>query len=119
MAVVDIKKFLRLVHGERLAMSLYRPIGDDDDQLRLRLYHTEESLPLSDVLLGPSINLLPILMAVTQWMTMKLSATQVSDPNQRMMMTFMPIMLTVFLFRAPSGLMIYWVAGNIWQMGHQ
>jgi YidC/Oxa1 family membrane protein insertase len=78
-----------------------------------------EQLPLLGGFLGPSINLLPILMAVTQWMTMKLSSTQASDPNQRMMMNFMPIMLTVFLFRAPSGLMIYWVAGNIWQMGHQ
>ncbi|MBN1477483.1 membrane protein insertase YidC [Candidatus Sumerlaeota bacterium] len=78
-----------------------------------------ESLPLLGGFLGPSLNLLPILMAVTQWMTMRLSSTQASDPNQRMMMNFMPIMLTVFLFRAPSGLMIYWVAGNIWQMGHQ
>lgn len=78
-----------------------------------------EQLPLLGGFLGPSINLLPILMALTQWLTMKIGAVKIDDPNQRAMMTFMPIMLTVMLFRAPSGLMIYWVAGNIWQMGHQ
>ncbi|MEH6586376.1 MAG: NAD-glutamate dehydrogenase [Halioglobus sp.] len=50
MAVVDIKKIMRLVQGERLAMSLYRPLEDGDQMLRLRLYHQGESLPLSDVL---------------------------------------------------------------------
>jgi glutamate dehydrogenase len=50
MAVADIRKFLRLVHGERLAMSLYRQAEDESDVLRLRLYHSGESLPLSDVL---------------------------------------------------------------------
>lgn len=78
-----------------------------------------EGIPLIGWLLGPSINLLPILMAVTQWGSMKLSATQITDPNQRFMMNFMPLMLTVMLFRAPSGLMVYWVASNVWQMGQQ
>ncbi|KAA1194055.1 NAD-glutamate dehydrogenase [Pseudohalioglobus sediminis] len=50
MAVVDIKKFLRLVNGERLAMSLYRPLENGEDTLRLRLYNKGASLPLSDVL---------------------------------------------------------------------
>lgn len=50
MAVADIKKLLRLVQGERLAMSLYRLPGTDEEALRLRLYHRETSLPLSDVL---------------------------------------------------------------------
>lgn len=50
MAVVDIKKILRLTQGERLAMSLYRLLEDAEDVLRLRLYNTGASLPLSDVL---------------------------------------------------------------------
>ena len=50
MAVADIQKILRLAQGERLAMSLYRPMEDGEHMLRLRLYHQGESLPLSDVL---------------------------------------------------------------------
>jgi YidC/Oxa1 family membrane protein insertase len=85
------------------------------------LFHTPwlATVPLIGGFLGTSINLLPILMALTQWLTMQLGTVKIEDPNQRTMMIFMPIMLTVMLYRAPSGLMLYWVAGNIWQMGHQ
>ena len=48
--VLDVKKILRLISGEELAMSLYRLVEEDDDRLRLRLYHRGQSLPLSDVL---------------------------------------------------------------------
>jgi glutamate dehydrogenase len=48
--VLDIKKILRLMKGEELAMSLYRLVEEGDDRLRLRLYHCGQSLPLSDVL---------------------------------------------------------------------
>ena len=49
-AVLDIKKILRLMNGEELAMSLYRLVEEGSDMLRLRLYHSVKSLPLSDVL---------------------------------------------------------------------
>jgi glutamate dehydrogenase len=49
-AVLDIKKILRLVDGEELSMSLYRQVEEGSEMLRLRLYHRGESLPLSDVL---------------------------------------------------------------------
>ena len=49
-AVLDIKKILRLIKGDELAMSLYRLVEEGDDMLRLRLYHSGKSLPLSDVL---------------------------------------------------------------------
>lgn len=49
-AVLDIKSFHRLDHGEELDMNLYRMVEEGDSMLRLRLYHKGESLPLSDVL---------------------------------------------------------------------
>jgi len=49
-AVLDIKKILRVSNGEELAMSLYRLVEEGDEMLRLRLYHRGKSLPLSDVL---------------------------------------------------------------------
>lgn len=49
-AVLDIRRILRLQVGERLGMSLYRLLEEGPERLRLRLYHRGDSLPLSDVL---------------------------------------------------------------------
>ncbi len=49
-AVVDLRQILSLQSGESLGMNLYRLLEEDDDHLRLRLYHKDYSLPLSDVL---------------------------------------------------------------------
>ncbi len=34
-------------------------------------------------------------------------------------MMIMPIMFVVFLYNFPSGLMLYWVISNVWQIGQQ
>jgi glutamate dehydrogenase len=49
-AVLDIKKIQCLIDGDEVSMSLYRVLEEGDEMLRLRLYHKNESLPLSDVL---------------------------------------------------------------------
>ncbi|WP_371294037.1 hypothetical protein [Haliea sp.] len=49
-AVLDIKHLLSLRAGQKLGMNLTRKLEEDEDRLRLRLYHRGESLPLSDVL---------------------------------------------------------------------
>ncbi len=49
-AVLDIKQILRLQNGEELTMSLYRLVEEGGEMLRLRLYRSGDSLPLSDVL---------------------------------------------------------------------
>ena len=49
-AVMDIRQFLPLMGGEKLRMSLYRLLEEGDEQLKLRLYHLGEPLPLSDIL---------------------------------------------------------------------
>jgi YidC/Oxa1 family membrane protein insertase len=63
--------------------------------------------------------LLPIIMCVAMILQTKLTPTPASiDPAQaqaqKMMQYVMPIMLTVFFFiRAPLGLVLYWMMGNI------
>ncbi|MEH6609729.1 MAG: NAD-glutamate dehydrogenase [Halioglobus sp.] len=49
-ALVDLREILALKGGASLRMSLYRLLEEDDDHLKLRLYHKKNSLPLSDVL---------------------------------------------------------------------
>ncbi len=49
-AVMDIQRLQSLRTDEALAMRLYRLLEEGDEQLRLRLYHRGQSLPLSDIL---------------------------------------------------------------------
>lgn len=67
----------------------------------------------------PVPGILPILMLVTQFIYGKLTPMTGSpdDPQQQMMqrMTtyFMPVMLFVFSFNFPAGLVLYWTISNI------
>jgi YidC/Oxa1 family membrane protein insertase len=50
----------------------------------------------------------------------KLTPQPTVDPAQaRMMMTIMPIMMTVLFYQFPSGLVLYWFVSNILAISHQ
>ena len=71
------------------------------------------------VVQGFSLNLLPILMVVTQWFQMKLNPMQMGpemSEAQRInvkMMRFMPFMFLVFLYFFSSALVLYWTIQNL------
>ena len=58
----------------------------------------------------PVLLILPVLAAVTTYITQKQVAT---DPKQAQMMMFMPLLIGWFATRFPAGLALYWVASNI------
>jgi YidC/Oxa1 family membrane protein insertase len=60
----------------------------------------------------------PILMGITMFIQQKMTPS-VADPVQAKMMMFMPLMFTGMLMRAPSGLVLYWTASNLWAIGQQ
>lgn len=64
---------------------------------------------------------LPILMAVTMYLLQKMTPTATADPAQQRMMNMMPIMLggMFVIFPVSSGLMLYWLVGNVIGMGQQ
>ena len=63
--------------------------------------------------------LLPLLMGVTTFIQQKMTPTT-GDPQQaKMMLWFMPIMLTVFFWGLPSGLVLYWTVNNILSIAQQ
>lgn len=74
-------------------------------------------------LLGPYLNLLPILMGATQILTSWVASShmKIQDPTQaqmqKQMMYMMPVVFTFMLYSMPAGLMIYWITSNIWQIG--
>ncbi len=57
--------------------------------------------------------ILPLLMGASMFMIQKMSPTTVTDPMQQKIMTFMPVMFTVFFLFFPSGLVLYWLVSNV------
>ncbi|MCD4830426.1 MAG: membrane protein insertase YidC [Anaerohalosphaeraceae bacterium] len=78
-----------------------------------------ENLPFIGNFLGTSFNLLPILLGASMFAQQKLMPSSASAANsqaaqqQKMMMWMMPIMMLVFLYRAPSGLNLYIMSSTI------
>jgi YidC/Oxa1 family membrane protein insertase len=70
----------------------------------------------------PVPGILPIVMLITQFIYGKMTPmTGASDDPQQQMMQrmttyFMPIMLFVFSFNFPAGLVLYWVVSNVFEI---
>ncbi len=75
------------------------------------------SLPFSIPLYGANVGLMPIVMGVTMYFQMKDSVG--ADPNQKMMMYFMPVFLTVLFNNLSSGLILYYTVGNFYRIVQQ
>lgn len=62
--------------------------------------------------------ILPVMMGATQFISQFITPST-GDKNQKMMMYAMPVVITVMLATAPSGLMVYWTTNNLFQMIQQ
>jgi YidC/Oxa1 family membrane protein insertase len=60
-----------------------------------------------------AIRILPIILIVTGFIMQKMTPTAGGDPAQQKMMAFMPLMMGFFFWKSPSGLVLYWLTGNI------
>lgn len=66
------------------------------------------------------VRVLPLVMGVSMVLQQKITPTASVDPAQaRMMMTIMPVMMTVLFYQFPSGLVLYWFVSNLLAIGHQ
>jgi len=66
---------------------------------------------------GMPIGLLPIIMGISMIVQTKLNPKP-TDPIQAKVMTWMPVIFSIFFFFFPAGLVLYWVVNNIisiWQ----
>jgi YidC/Oxa1 family membrane protein insertase len=60
------------------------------------------------------IHFLPLIMVVTSYALQKMTPPPTAgDPNQQKMMQFMPLMYLFFFWTASSGLVLYWLTGNV------
>ncbi len=62
--------------------------------------------------------ILPVLYAISMFITTKLNPAP-ADPMQAKMMMWMPLAFSVMFFFFPSGLVLYWVVNNILSIGQQ
>jgi YidC/Oxa1 family membrane protein insertase len=65
---------------------------------------------------GFPIHILPLVMAGTMVWQQKLTPT---DPRQASLAYMMPIVMTIFFYTMPSGLVFYWTVNNIMSVGQQ
>jgi YidC/Oxa1 family membrane protein insertase len=66
------------------------------------------------------IRVLPLVMGASMVLQQKITPQPSVDPAQaRMMMTIMPIMMTVLFYQFASGLVLYWFVSNILAITHQ
>ncbi|MCL4305657.1 membrane protein insertase YidC [bacterium] len=76
------------------------------------IFHLGFSIPLY----GSGVGLLPIVMGVSQYFMSKATLT---DPNQKMMLYIMPVMMLVLFNNFPSGLTLYYTLFNLWAIVEQ
>jgi YidC/Oxa1 family membrane protein insertase len=59
------------------------------------------------------IHVLPIILVATQFLTQKMTPSPGVDPTQAKMMMVMPLVLGYMFYFQMSGLVIYWLTGNV------
>ncbi|HEY3940552.1 MAG TPA: membrane protein insertase YidC [Bryobacteraceae bacterium] len=59
------------------------------------------------------IHILPVVMVVTQFFSQKLTPAAGVDPNQQRMMMLMPLMFGFMFYGLSSGLVLYYLTGNL------
>jgi YidC/Oxa1 family membrane protein insertase len=60
-----------------------------------------------------AIHVLPLILTATQFLTQKMTPSPGVDPTQQKMMLVMPLVLGYMFYFAMSGLVIYWLTGNV------
>ena len=79
----------------------------------VELRHAPFILWIQDLSAQDPYYILPLLMGVTMFIIQKLSPTAVTDPMQQKIITFMPVVFTVFFLWFPSGLVLYYIVSNL------
>jgi YidC/Oxa1 family membrane protein insertase len=59
------------------------------------------------------VRILPLLMIGTQFVLQKMTPTTTTDPAQKNMMLFLPLVMGFMFYGVSSGLVLYWLTGNV------
>ena len=73
---------------------------------------------IKDLSVPDPFYILPLIMAATMFIQMKLNPTP-PDPLQAKIMMMMPVIFSIFFFFFPSGLVLYWLVNNVVSIAQQ
>jgi YidC/Oxa1 family membrane protein insertase len=62
---------------------------------------------------------LPVVMGAVMFLQNRMNPAAPSDPTQKTMMTWMPVIFTFFFLSTPAGLVLYWLTSSIISAGIQ
>jgi len=62
---------------------------------------------------------LPILMGITMYIQQKVTPNTMTDPMQKKIFQWLPVIMTFFFLTFPSGLVLYWLVNNILTIAQQ
>ena len=113
--VLQLPVFIGLFYALRSSIHLrHAPfVGWIDD------LSAPESLFMIPVVEVP-LRVLPLVMGGTMILQQRITPMQQMDPaQQKMMMTVMPIVMTVVFYQFASGLVLYWMVSNVLAIAHQ
>ncbi|QCI20181.1 membrane protein insertase YidC [Buchnera aphidicola (Brachycaudus cardui)] len=79
----------------------------------VELRHAPFILWIEDLSSQDPFYVLPIIMGLTMFFIQQTSSNNISDPFQRKIMNFMPIIFTAFFLWFPSGLVLYYIISNL------
>ena len=79
----------------------------------VELRHAPFVLWIHDLSAQDPYYILPVIMGITMFFIQKMSPTTVTDPMQQKIMTYMPVIFTVFFLWFPSGLVLYYIVSNL------
>ena len=66
------------------------------------------------------VRILPLLMIATQLLVARITPSPAgADPRMARLMTLMPLVFGIVLYRQPSALMLYWLTSNLLQLAQQ
>jgi YidC/Oxa1 family membrane protein insertase len=77
------------------------------------LWITDLSAPDRFHLFGIPLPILPTVMIITMFILQKMTPVATADPAQQRMMMVMPIVFGIMFYNFASGLVLYWLTGNI------
>jgi YidC/Oxa1 family membrane protein insertase len=69
--------------------------------------------------IGLPFRVLPLIMGATMVLQQRITPMQADPAQAKMMMTVMPVMMTVIFYQFPSGLVLYWMVSNMLAIAHQ
>jgi YidC/Oxa1 family membrane protein insertase len=77
------------------------------------------TLPFNIWMYGHQVSLLAIIFALSSFLSMRMTTTASTDPQQKMMLYIMPAFMLLFFNQMPSGLTLYYTLFNFLTIAQQ